>query len=158
MAQFSQCKCALSLAFLTMLTGFSACTSKQPEKPASTPDVVSVGEADLSFSDDRMVDAGEDTDNPRGLPGLNLPGFEDRVLAYLKAHAADADGKVHLDFIVGTHAHSDHLGGFDTILADPDVSVGRAYLKVYDSSVINEEEVREWDNGDVFRPRPREFL
>ena len=162
-----------------MLTGFSACTPKQPEKPASTPDVASVKEADLSFSDDRihflntdnsdaillesdgrfaMVDAGEDTDNPRGLPGLNLPGFEDRVLAYLKAHAADADGKVHLDFIVGTHAHSDHLGGFDTILADSDVSVGRAYLKVYDSSVINEEEVREWDNGDVFRPRPREFL
>ena len=179
MAHPFQRKCALSLAFLTMLTGFSACTPKQPEKPASTPDVASVGEADLSFSDDRihflntdnsdaillesdgrfaMVDAGEDTDNPRGLPGLNLPGFEDRVLAYLKAHAADADGKVHLDFIVGTHAHSDHLGGFDTILADPDVSVGRAYLKVYDSSVINEEESREWDNGDVFRPRPREFL
>lgn len=179
MAQFSQCKCALSLAFLTMLTGFSACTSKQPEKPVSIPGVASVKDADLSFSSDRihflntdnsdaillesdgrfaMVDAGEDTDNPRGLPGLNLPGFEDRVLAYLKAHAADADGKVHLDFIVGTHAHSDHLGGFDTILADPDVSVGRAYLKAYDSSVINEEEVREWDNGDVFRPRPREFL
>ena len=162
-----------------MLTGFSACTSKQPEKPVSIPGVASVKDADLSFSSDRihflntdnsdaillesdgrfaMVDAGEDTDNPRGLPGLNLPGFEDRVLAYLKAHAADADGKVHLDFIVGTHAHSDHLGGFDTILADSDVSVGRAYLKVYDSSVINEEEVREWDNGDVFRPRPREFL
>ena len=171
MAHPFQRKCALSLAFLTMLTGFSACTPKQPEKPASTPDVASVGEADLSFSDDRihflntdnsdaillesdgrfaMVDAGEDTDNPRGLPGLNLPGFEDRVLAYLKAHAADADGKVHLDFIVGTHAHSDHLGGFDTILADPDVSVGRAYLKVYDSSVINEEEVREWDNQEVY--------
>ena len=171
MAHPFQRKCALSLAFLTMLTGFSACTPKQPEKPASTPDVASVGEADLLFSDDRihflntdnsdaillesdgrfaMVDAGEDTDNPRGLPGLNLPGFEERVLAYLKAHAADADGKVHLDFIVGTHAHSDHLGGFDTILADPDVSVGRAYLKVYDSSVINEEEVREWDNQEVY--------
>ena len=159
------------LVFWTMLTGLCACTSGQPEKSASKPDVASVKEADLSFSSDlihfmntdnsnaillesdghfAMVDAGEDTDNPRGLPGLNLPGFEDRVLAYLKAHAAGADGKVHLDFIVGTHAPSDHLGGFDTILADPDVSVGRAYLKVYDSSVINEQEVNEWDNQEVF--------
>lgn len=159
------------LAFWTVLTGLCACTSRQPEKSASKTDVASVKEADLSFSADRihflntdnsdaillesdghfaMVDAGEDADNPRGLPGLNLPGFEDRVLAYLKAHAADADGKVHLDFIVGTHAHSDHLGGFDTILADPDVSVGRAYLKVYDSSVINEQEVNEWDNQEVY--------
>ena len=171
MARFFQRIWASFLAFCTMLTGLCACTSKHPGKPASTPDVASVKDADLSFSADRihflntdnsdaillesdghfaMVDAGEDTDNPRGLPGLDLPGFEDRVLAYLKAHAADADGKVHLDFIVGTHAHSDHLGGFDTILAAPDVSVGRAYLKVYDSSVINAQETGEWDNQEVY--------
>ena len=114
MAQFSQCKCALSLAFLTMLTGFSACTSKQPEMPVSIPGVASVKEADLSFSDDRihflntgssdaillesdghfaMVDAGEDTDNPRAFDWLNLPGFEEEVAAYLKAHAADENGR-----------------------------------------------------------------
>lgn len=171
MTRFLQRIWASFLAFWTMLTGLCACTSKQPENTASNPDVASVKEADLSFSADRihflntdnsdaillesdghfaMVDAGEDTDNPRGLPGLNLPGFEDRVLAYLKEHAAGADGKVNLDFIVGTHAHSDHLGGFDTILADSDVSVGRAYLKVYDSSVINEQEVNEWDNQEVY--------
>lgn len=171
MAHFFQCIWASILAFWTMLTGFFTCKPKQPETPASAPDVASVREADLSFSADRihflntdnsdaillesdghfaLVDAGEDSDNPRGLPALNLPGFEDRVLAYLKAHAAGADGKVHLDFIVGTHAHSDHLGGFDTILADPDVTVGRAYLKVYDSSVIIDEEVREWDNQEVY--------
>ncbi len=175
MAEFFQRIRASILSFRTMLTGFFAGTPKQPETPVQTPDpapcIASVREADLTFSADRihflntdnsdaillesdghfaMVDAGEDTDNPRGFPGLDLPGFEDRVLAYLKAHAAGADGKVHLDFIVGTHAHSDHLGGFDTILADPDVFVGRAYLKVYDSSVIREHEILAWDNQEVY--------
>ena len=97
-----------------------------------------------------MVDAGEDTDNPRGFPGLELPGFEQEVLAYLKAHAANADGKVHLDFVLGTHSHSDHLGGFDTIIADPDVIVDKAYLKKYDASKIRENEIAEWDNQEVY--------
>lgn len=109
-------------------------------------------DAILLESDGRfaMVDSGEDTDNPRGFPGLELEGFEQEVLAYLKAHAADENGKVHLDFVLGTHAHSDHIGGFDTIIADPDVSVGRAYLKRYDSSKINQSEIDEWDNQEVY--------
>jgi len=97
-----------------------------------------------------MVDAGEDTDNPRNLPGLELPGFEQEVLAYLKQHAADKNGKVHLDFVLGTHSHSDHLGGFDTIVADPDVTVDTAYLKPYDASKIRESEIVEWDNQEVY--------
>ena len=97
-----------------------------------------------------MVDAGEDTDNPRGFPGLELPGFEQEVLAYLKQHAADKNGKVHLDFVLGTHSHSDHLGGFDTIIADPDVTVDVAYLKAYDASKIRESEIVEWDNQEVY--------
>ncbi len=97
-----------------------------------------------------MVDSGEDTDNPRNFPGLNLPGYEKEVLAYLKQLAADEDGKVHLDFVLGTHSHSDHLGGFDTIISDPDVTVERAYLKPYDSSKINDSEVEEWDNQEVY--------
>ena len=109
-------------------------------------------DAILLESDGRfaMVDAGEDTDNPRGFDWLNLPGYEQEVLAYLKAHAANADGKVHLDFIVGTHAHSDHLGGFDTLLLDPDVTVDRAWLKVYDSSKIKDYETGRWDNQEVY--------
>ncbi|MBQ8944942.1 MAG: MBL fold metallo-hydrolase [Clostridia bacterium] len=97
-----------------------------------------------------MVDSGEDTDNPRNFPSLNLPGYEQEVLAYLKAHAADENGKVHLDFVLGTHSHSDHIGGFDTILADPDITVDRAYLKPYDSSKIKENEITEWDNQEVY--------
>ena len=97
-----------------------------------------------------MVDAGEDTDNPRRFEALELPGYENEVLSYLKAHAADENGKVHLDFVLGTHAHSDHIGGFDTILLDPDVTADRAYLKVYDSGKINPYEVEQWDNQEVY--------
>ena len=97
-----------------------------------------------------MVDAGEDSDNPRGFPGLELKGYEEEVLAYLKAHAADATGRVHLDFVLGTHSHSDHIGGFDTVILDPDVTVDRAYLKAYDSSKIHQSEIDEWDNQEVY--------
>jgi len=37
--------------------------------------------------------------------------------------------KVHLDFIVGTHSHVDHMGGFPYILEHPDVTIGKAYAK-----------------------------
>ena len=63
-----------------------------------------------------LVDAGEDSDNPRGFDWLVFDGHEEDVLAYLKSHAADENGKVHLDFVLGTHAHSDHIGGFDTVI------------------------------------------
>lgn len=114
--------------------------------PTGSSDAILL-ESDGHFA---MVDAGEDTDNPRGFPGLELPGFEQEVLAYLKAHAADETGKVHLDFVLGTHSHSDHIGGFDTILSDPDVTVDKAYLKKYDASKIRESEIVEWDNQEVY--------
>ncbi len=135
----------------------SALLPAAPQTPGTVRDCIhflSTGSSDaiLLESDGHfaMVDAGEDTDNPRGFPGLELPGFEQEVLAYLKAHAANADGKVHLDFVLGTHSHSDHLGGFDTILADPDVIVDKAYLKKYDASKIRENEIAEWDNQEVY--------
>lgn len=97
-----------------------------------------------------LVDAGEDTDNPRGFEDLELEGYEEKVLKYLKDNAADESGKVHLDFILGTHSHSDHIGGFDTIVADEDIEIGRAYLKEYDSSKIRDMEITEWDNQEVY--------
>lgn len=97
-----------------------------------------------------MIDAGEDTDNPRGFADLDLDGYEEKVLAYLKSNAADENGKVYLDFILGTHSHSDHIGGFDTVISDADIEIGRAYLKVYDSSKIQKKEVEKWDNQEVY--------
>ena len=97
-----------------------------------------------------LIDAAEDSDNPRGFPALDYRGYEDRVLAYLKENAADKNGKVFLDFVLGTHSHSDHIGGFDTVIDDPDIEIGRAYLKKYDASGIRSYEVEKWDNQEVY--------
>lgn len=63
-----------------------------------------------------MVDAGEDSDYPADMPWLKYKGYEDVVCNYLLKNCANAGGKVTLDFVVGTHAHSDHIGGFDTVI------------------------------------------
>lgn len=97
-----------------------------------------------------MIDAGEDSDNPRGFADLELEGYEEKVVKYLKENAADENGKVHLDFVLGTHSHSDHIGGFDTVISDEDIEIGRAYLKEYDSSKIRDYEVEKWDNQEVY--------
>lgn len=104
-------------------------------------------ESDGKFA---MVDCGEDSDNPRGLPGLDLDGYEDKVVEYVKKVAGDENGKVTLEFVIGTHAHSDHLGGFDTLISDPDITVKEAYLKRYYEDRIAENEVEEWDNFEVY--------
>ena len=127
--------------------------SKAPEAPdrihfmkTGTSDAILL-ESDGHFA---MVDAGEDSDNPRGFDWLSFGGHEQVVLAYLKARAADENGKVHLDFVLGTHSHSDHIGGFDTVILDPDVTVDRAYLKEYRSEKVNEYELEQWDNQEVY--------
>lgn len=97
-----------------------------------------------------LVDCAEDEDNPRNFPELVYKGYEQEVLAYLKANAMADDGKVHLDFVLGTHAHSDHIGGFDTIIMDDDIVIDKAYLKEYDESKINTHEVEAWDNKEVY--------
>jgi len=51
-------------------------------------------------------------------------GFGNYALDYVKRVAG---GK--LEFVMGTHAHSDHLGGMPKLLLDPEITVGRVYLK-----------------------------
>lgn len=97
-----------------------------------------------------LVDCAEDSDNPRGFKWLDYKGYENKVLEYLKENAADKNGIVKLDFIVGTHSHSDHIGGFDTVIAADAVQIGRAYLKEYDESKISHYEIHEWDNKEVY--------
>ena len=104
-------------------------------------------ESDGKFA---LIDAGEDSDNPRGFKSLDLTGYENEVVSYLKKNASDQNGKVKLDFILGTHSHSDHIGGFDTVISDNDIEIGRAYLKEYYSSKINEKENEKWDNQEVY--------
>ncbi len=97
-----------------------------------------------------MIDCAEDNDNPRGFAELELDGFEQRVLKYVKDNFTSEDGKVHFDFVLGTHSHSDHIGGFDTLLQDEDIVVDKVYLKPYHEENIKEQEVVEWDNQEVY--------
>lgn len=97
-----------------------------------------------------LIDAGEDNDNPRGLDNLNMQGYEDYVVDYLNKFCADENGQIYLEFIIGTHAHSDHLGGFDTVLTQDNVHLERAYLKRYYEDRIKDKEVETWDNKEVY--------
>lgn len=97
-----------------------------------------------------LVDCAEDSDNPRGFKELDYKGYEDVVLEYLKANAVNESGNIHLDFIVGTHSHSDHIGGFDTIISESSVSIDKAYLKEYNEAGIVDSEVIQWDNKEVY--------
>ncbi len=97
-----------------------------------------------------MVDAAEDTDYPANKPHLKLPGYEDIVLKYLFDNFSDSNGKVHIDFVLGTHCHSDHIGGFDTVINHPDINVKRAYLKPYNPKDIFIYERISWDNLEVY--------
>ena len=60
------------------------------------------------------------------------------------------DGFVTLDFVLGTHAHSDHIGGFDTVIEDDKVKVKKAFLKPYNAAGINYLERTQWDNQEVY--------
>ncbi|MDR0883679.1 MAG: MBL fold metallo-hydrolase [Oscillospiraceae bacterium] len=91
-----------------------------------------------------LIDAAEDTDNPKNTESLALAGYEEYVLDYVKRVTGG-----HLDFVLGTHCHSDHIGGFDTLLADPEITVDTVFLKRYNPEGKNSTE-RGWDNEEVY--------
>lgn len=97
-----------------------------------------------------MVDAAEDNDYPADKPSLKLKGYEDVVVDYLLKNCKGEDGIVTLDFVMGTHAHSDHIGGFDTVILHPQIDVKKAYLKPYNEDFVNKYEVTRWDNKEVY--------
>lgn len=97
-----------------------------------------------------MVDAAEDTDYPSDKPNLKLQGYEDIVVEYLIKHFANEQGQVNIEFVLGTHAHSDHIGGFDTVINHPQINVNKAYLKPYHEEGIIKYEVKRWDNVEVY--------
>ncbi len=97
-----------------------------------------------------MIDAAEDTDNPTGRPSLNLPGYEDVVVKYINENCKNSDGKIVFEFILGTHCHSDHIGGFDTVILQDNVEIKKAYLKPYYEEGISAYERTRWDNLEVY--------
>lgn len=104
-------------------------------------------ESDGKFA---LVDAAEDSDNPRGFAELVYDGTEDYVVDAIRKIAGDENGKAVLEFVLGTHSHSDHIGGMDTVILDENITVKAAYIKKYDESKINSHEITAWDNKEVF--------
>ena len=97
-----------------------------------------------------LIDAAEDSDNPRGFPELVYEGTEEYVCDAVKKIAGNKKGKATLEFVLGTHSHSDHIGGFDTLILDEDITVKGAYLKEYNESIIKDYEIKKWDNKEVY--------
>jgi len=97
-----------------------------------------------------MIDAAEDSDFPQNKPHLRSPGYEDAVVNYLLSRFSDSAGKVNIEFVLGTHAHSDHIGGFDTVINHPQINVKTAYLKPYREEDIFVYERKRWDNREVY--------
>ncbi|MDR1927649.1 MAG: hypothetical protein LBQ33_03310 [Oscillospiraceae bacterium] len=93
-----------------------------------------------------LVDAAEDAKN---LHIASDKGYEDYLLRYIKKIAGDENGKVHLDFVLGTHSHSDHIGCFDTVLLDPDITADKAYLRRYTAAGKLDYELS-WDNQEMY--------
>lgn len=97
-----------------------------------------------------LVDGAEDSDNPRGFENLVYEGTEDYVVDAVRKIAGDENGKAVLEFILGTHSHSDHIGGLDTVILDENITVKTAYIKEYDESKIKSYEIEKWDNKEVY--------
>lgn len=97
-----------------------------------------------------MIDAAEDNDYPKDKPHLKMKGYEDEVCDYLLKNCSDENGNVTLDFVIGTHAHSDHLGGFDTVIEHPNITVKKAFLKPYHEEDVFILEKLNWDNTEVY--------
>lgn len=86
-----------------------------------------------------LIDMGEDYDFPDGtdtrypnrwgISTNNYQVLEDRLIRHL-----DQLGVKKLDFILGTHVHSDHIGGADEILNR--YQVDKFYLKKYSDQRI----------------------
>jgi len=91
-----------------------------------------------------LVDSGWGSENP--IEASRRPGYEERVLRYLKRVAADETGAVTLDFILSTHYHYDHAGGFPAVMADPAIHVNEVYLRPLNTANRRYFE-RNWDLG-----------
>lgn len=99
-----------------------------------------------------IVDSGEDWDYPQG-DDLKYPyrtgivtdqGFEQQVIYYMKSVGVTSSN---LDFYIGTHAHSDHIGSGDEIVNY--FKPKKLYLKKYSDSNLSATNKR-WDNSYIY--------
>lgn len=99
-----------------------------------------------------VVDSGEDSLSPDGSdfrypvrPGTTEGmGKEEQVIAYMKKIGVTQDN---LDFYIGTHPHSDHIGSASQIIHE--FHPKAIYTPEYDDSLITDYS-RLWDNQFVY--------
>jgi len=110
---------------LTALFSLSLFACAAPEPPTGDPGPVLGGIHVLNtgWEDAIVLESG----GRYALIDAGEPGRGPYIVDYLQ-RLAGGDA-VHLDFIIGTHSHVDHMGGFPYILDCPDITVGKAYTK-----------------------------
>ncbi len=94
-----------------------------------------------------LIDAGEGDNNPRRK--TEYKGYESEVVEYIKKVCKTENG-IYLDFILGTHCHYDHIGSFESLISDPDISIGKAYFKEFNPETAKEYEVERWKIGETY--------
>ena len=90
-----------------------------------------------------LVDAGEGNNNPRRK--TEYKGYEQEVADYIKKVCKKENGKAHLDFILATHYHYDHIGSFGRIINDDEITIGKAYFKKFNPDITKEYEIVRWE-------------
>lgn len=95
-----------------------------------------------------LIDSGEGNENPRRK--TEYKGYRDEVINYIKKIAADENGNVNFEFVLGTHIHYDHAGNFAAIFEDEKISAKKAYFKEFNEKVATEMEIEDWGNKKTY--------
>ncbi|MDR2524833.1 MAG: MBL fold metallo-hydrolase [Oscillospiraceae bacterium] len=93
-----------------------------------------------------LVDSGWGSENPN--LKARRQGYERSVIEYLKKVAL-RNGTVTLDFVLLTHYHYDHAGGFPAIFSDPAIRVGQAFFRSLEAQEYAYEH-SSWQMEEIF--------
>ncbi len=95
-----------------------------------------------------LIDAGEGNSNPRRKTAYK--SYEKEVTDYIKKVCKKDDGKVYLDFILGTHYHYDHIGVYPALISDEEIGIGKAYFKDFNADIPKDYEIDRWKINDTY--------
>lgn len=122
------CGCALAVLVIVVAVGLLAFfkfyrPAPGPQLPPPSGDELSIHVLDVGQGDAILIVA------PGGKTALvdaSVPGSGKKILAAMKNYGVD-----HIDLLISTHAHADHIGGADEVIK------GTKVYKVLDSKVPN---------------------